>query len=241
LSRIRLLIADDHEILRDGLQTLIEASAQDIEVVSKAADGQEVLNQIARTEPDVVLMDIRMPKLDGIEATRQIRNRYPHVKVLFLTVIGDEEFILQGMQSGASGYLLKDVPSKELLDAIRAVHNGGVHLTPEVANALIARAGKPQQASFVPPADGGDFLGGALLSSKEKEILRLLAQGLDNQAIGKRLYLSWGTVRNYISRIYELIGVHDRAQAVVWAIRHHLIDQDELHAHPPGNDNIGFR
>lgn len=229
MSRIRLLIVDDHEILRGGLQTLIEASAEDIEVVGKAADGQEVLRLIAETEPDVVLMDIRMPKLDGIEATRLVKEKYPHVKVLFLTVIDDEEFILQGMQSGASGYLLKDVPSEELMNAIRAVHSGGVHLTPEVANALVVRAGKPQQVSLTPPSDEGDLLGGALLSGKEKEILRLLAQGLDNQAIAKRLFLSWGTVRNYISRIYELIGVHDRAQAVVWALRHRLIKQDELH------------
>lgn len=221
-----MLIVDDHNVVRDGLQTLIETRATDIEVAGTAVNGQEALELVARTGPDLVLMDLRLPELNGVEATRLIRQQHPRVKVLILTSYDEEKFVVEGMRAGASGYLLKDVSWVELEDAIRTVYRGGVLMTQEIARILVNQSGAnpPKQAADISEEDR---LSDAILSAKEKAVLKLVAQGLDNKAIAKQMFLSEGTVRNYVSHIYELIGVHDRAQAVVWAIRHRLVD-DEL-------------
>jgi DNA-binding NarL/FixJ family response regulator len=220
-----VLIVDDHNVVRDGLQTLIETRATDIEVAGTAVNGQEALELVARTGPDLVLMDLRLPELNGVEATRLIRQQHPRVKVLILTSYDEEKFVVEGMRAGASGYLLKDVSWVELEDAIRTVYRGGVLMTQEIARILVNQSGvnPPKPAADISEEDR---LSDAILSAKEKAVLKLVAQGLDNKAIAKQMFLSEGTVRNYVSHIYELIGVHDRAQAVVWAIRHRLVDDE---------------
>lgn len=225
LAKIRVLIVDDHNVVRDGLQTLIETRTTDIEVAGTAVNGREALDCIAKSEPDLVLMDLRLPQMSGVEATRLICEKYPKIKVLILTSYDEEQFVVEGIRAGASGYLLKDVSWPELEDAIRTVYKGGVLMTQEVAQILVNQSGSSPQLKRNDTSEE-DRLSDAILSVKEKEVLKLVAQGLDNKAIAKLMFLSEGTIRNYVSRIYELIGVHDRAQAVVWAIRHHLIREE---------------
>jgi DNA-binding NarL/FixJ family response regulator len=225
LNKIRVLIVDDHNVVRDGLQTLIETRTSDIEVAGTAVNGQEALDFIAKDEPDLVLMDLRLPQMNGVEATQFICQKYPKIKVLILTSYNEETFVVDGMRAGANGYLLKDVSWSELEDAIRTVNKGGVLMTQEVAQILANQSGKYPQKKHDDTSEE-DRLSDAILSAKEKEVLKLLAQGLDNKAIAKLMFLSEGTIRNYVSHIYELIGVHDRAQAVVWAIRHHLMNDN---------------
>lgn len=232
MDKIRVLIVDDHNVVRDGLKTLIETRAADIEVAGTAVNGQEALDIVEKIQPDLVLMDLRLPQLNGVEATRLIRQKYPKIKVLILTSYDEEKFVVEGMQAGASGYFLKDVSWQELEDAIRTVHRGGVLMTQEIAEILFnqstrsraARAGNSSKQ--LAETSEEDRLSDAILSAKEKEVLKYVARGLDNKAIAKLMFLSEGTVRNYVSHIYELIGVHDRAQAVVWAIRHHLVNTE---------------
>lgn len=223
MNKIRVLIVDDHNITRDGLETLVQARAVDIEVVGTASDGREALARVEELRPDVVLMDVRMPNLDGVQATSEIRRRFPEVKVLILTTFDEEKYIVGGMTAGASGYLLKDVLFPELVEAIQVVHHGGVLMKQDVARVLINRLKSGDSPAIDGVAVEDNFLAGEILSRKEREILRLVAEGMENAGIAKKLFLSEGTVRNYVSRIYELIGVHDRAQAVVWALRHNLI------------------
>ncbi len=225
MAKIRVLIVDDHNVVRDGLQTLIETRTTDIEVAGTAVNGREALDCIAKSEPDLVLMDLRLPQMSGVEATRLICEKYPKIKVLILTSYDEEQFVVEGIRAGASGYLLKDVSWPELEDAIRTVYKGGVLMTQEVAQILVNQSGSSPQLKRNDTSEE-DRLSDAILSVKEKEVLKLVAQGLDNKAIAKLMFLSEGTIRNYVSRIYELIGVHDRAQAVVWAIRHHLIREE---------------
>jgi len=226
MDEIKVMIVDDHDIVRDGLQTLMAARAPEIKVVGIAANGREAVALAEETAPDVVLMDVRMPETDGISATKEIRRRCPQTKILILTSFDEEECIVGSMRAGANGYLLKDVPFHELIKAIHTVYEGGVLMQEDVARILIGSLG----ATGIAPHGkaGEDSLGSAILSARERAILGLVAQGIDNKAIAGRLFLSEGTVRNYVSRIYELIGVHDRAQAVVWAMRHGIIAaQDE--------------
>ena len=219
MDKIKILIVDDHNIVRDGLKTLVDTRASDIVVVGTAVNGLEAVRMTMEMRPDVILMDIRMPVMDGVEATRAIRQECPDAKILVLTTFDEEAFIIGVMSAGANGYLLKDVPFVELVGAIRTVHAGGVLINPKVAQILVDRA------SGIMAGHNGDLLGSEILSGKERQVLSLVAQGLDNKAIAKQLLLSEGTVRNYVSRIDELIGVHDRAQAVVWAIRHKITEE----------------
>ena len=208
-GRIRVLIADDQRLMREGLHTLLELEP-DMEVIGEAADGEEALAQFARHRPDVVLMDVRMPGMNGVQATRRLLERWPEARVIILTTFDDDEYVFQGLRAGALGYLLKAISGAELAHAIRTVAGGGALIEPSVARKVLAEFSRLIPSS--PPPDG------ALsepLSAREKEILRLLAQGLTNREIAARLYLAEGTVKNYVTAILQKLDVRDRTQAAL--------------------------
>jgi DNA-binding NarL/FixJ family response regulator len=212
---IKVLICDDQDIVRQGLQLILETSPG-IEVVGMAEDGAEALELIPKTQPDVVLMDLKMPGMNGIQATRLIHDRYPAIHILALTTFDADEWVFDAIRSGAAGYLLKDTPRDRLVEAIRDTIEGKTHVDPAVAGKLLS---KLRQV----PASVGTAVANSL-SEREREILSLLAQGLNNADIATRLYLSEGTVRNYVSSIFGKLGVSDRTQAAVLAMRYGLVD-----------------
>jgi DNA-binding NarL/FixJ family response regulator len=219
-SRIRVLICDDQWIVCEGLEAILTTDP-DIEVVATVQDAVDALEQIARTEPDVVLMDLKMPGMNGIQATREIRTRYPKVKVLVLTTYGADEWVLDAIRSGAAGYLLKGTPREALIQAVKGTAAGHTHIDPSIAGTLVTEI--VQQS--VSPA-GTSITD--LLSEREMDVLRLLARGLSNADISNRLYLSQGTVRNYVSSILSKLQVADRTQAAVLALRYGLVSLSEL-------------
>ncbi len=212
---IKVLICDDQEIVRQGLQLILETSTG-IEVVGMARDGEEALELAAQTAPDVVLMDLKMPGMNGIQATRLLRERHPGVHVLVLTTFDADEWVFDAIRSGAAGYLLKDTPRDRLAEAIRDTVAGKTHIDPAVAGKLLSKLQQIPASASTAAAD--------CLSEREREILALVARGLTNAEIAARLYLSEGTVGNYVSSIYGKLGVSDRTQAAIWAMRYGLAD-----------------
>lgn len=220
---IRVLIADDQALIRTGIATLLARKA-DIEVVGQAANGREALDLVAALDPDVVLMDVMMPIMDGVEATRQLTQRGPRPAVIMLTTFHDDERVLQSIAAGARGYLLKDVDHRVLADSIRTVAGGGALIHPQITAQLLPRIA--QMASATPPQTTAPPDVAMLLTPREREILRLLAQGFTNQEIGEHLALSIGTVKNHLSVIFAKLAVRDRTQAALWA-REHLQSSSE--------------
>lgn len=204
---IRVLIADDHAVVRGGLEQLI-ATAGDMELVGMAADGAAAVALVAQHAPDIVLMDLAMPGVDGVEATRQIVAARPTSQVVVLTSFSDRQRILDALDAGAAGYVLKHADPDELLDAIRATHGGGAALDPKAARVLLDRQ------RTAPTSPGA-------LSEREIEVLRLVAGGLANKHIARRLGIAERTVKAHLTRIFQRIGVTDRTQAALWA-RDHL-------------------
>ena len=223
---IRVLIADDQRVVREGLSMLV-ALIDDVEVVGAACDGAEAVGRAETYRPAVVLMDLRMPDLDGIAATGLLRERLPAARVLVLTTYADEDAIVPALQAGALGYLTKDASAEQIETAIRAVHAGQTHLDPAVQERLVAAV-----VSRLPaPADPGNLGPGDRkppdgLTIREAEVLSLLASGLSNAEIAQRLYLSHATVKTHINRIFAKTGVRDRAQAVRYAYQHGLTALD---------------
>ncbi|MGC9523359.1 MAG: response regulator [Anaerolineae bacterium] len=211
---IRVLICDDQWIVCEGLEAILDADPE-IEVVGIAGDGAEALEAVGRSHPDVVLMDLKMPVMNGVEATRQIKMRHPAVKVLVLTTYGDDEWVLDAIRSGAAGYLLKGTPRATLIAAVKGTAAGETYIDPKVAGQLLRQVTQPSE-----PAEKSRVL--AKLSDRELDVLRLLAQGLSNTDIAQRLSLSHGTVRNYVSAILTKLDVEDRTQAALLALRHGL-------------------
>jgi DNA-binding NarL/FixJ family response regulator len=215
----RVLIVDDQALMREGLQTLLELD-ETIRVVGTAANGQEALERAQHLAPHVVLMDIRMPGMDGIVATRALKERHPDIRVLMLTTFDDDELIVAALQAGASGYVLKDTPSEQLARDLHAVRAGESSLSPSVArkviDELVARASThgPGPSAAQPRVDAA---GREALSERELEVLRLAAQGLSNREIGARLYITEGTVKNHISSVLSKLHLRDRTQAVLYA------------------------
>jgi DNA-binding NarL/FixJ family response regulator len=212
---IRVLICDDQATICDGLEMMLNADPG-IEVVALAYDGAEALEKIPTVQPDVVLMDLKMPVMNGIQATREISSRFPEIKVLILTTFGDDEWVFDAIRSGAAGYLLKGTPRNELVLAVKGTASGETHVDPAVAGKLfshVAHSTAQQDTTIIKE-----------LSAREREILSLLAQGLTNAEIAERLFLTTGTVRNYASTILTKLGVEDRTQAALLALRHGLID-----------------
>jgi DNA-binding NarL/FixJ family response regulator len=218
---IRILLVDDQQLLRQGLRLILEMEPG-LQVIGEAGDGQEALKAFEMLQPDVVLMDIRMPVLDGVAATQQLRQRWPGSKVIILTTFDDDTYVFEGLRAGAMGYLLKDVSAQELAQAIRTVNAGGALIEPSIARKVLAEFSRLPHPPSSPPAAGDDALIEAL-SERELEILRLMAQGLANRQIAERLYLAEGTVKNYVSSIFQKLGVQDRTQAVLAAQQRGLV------------------
>ena len=208
---IRLLLVDDQRLMRDGLRTLLELES-DFEVVGEAENGAQALESYRQLTPDVILMDIRMPQMDGVEATRRLREIDPEARVIILTTFDDNEYVFEGLRAGALGYLLKDVSSDELADAIRKVAAGGSMIEPSVARKVIA-----EFARLAPPPPQATQELIEPLSEREIEILTLVSRGLTNKEIATKLYLAEGTVKNYVTSILQKIGARDRTQAALRA------------------------
>jgi DNA-binding NarL/FixJ family response regulator len=207
---IRLVIADDHPIYRDGLRLLL-GDHEGIEVVGTATTGSEAVDLAAETAPDVMLMDLRMPELNGIDATRRIVSTSPHIGVLVLTMYEDDESVVAAMRAGARGYLLKGADEEEILHAVRAVARGEAIFGPALATRIADYFAAPEPAA-VPEAFTG-------LTAREREILTLIAQGMSNTAIAARLFLSHKTVRNHVSNVLTKLQAADRAEAIIRARR----------------------
>lgn len=208
--RIRIVLADDHVMVRQGIRQFLE-EAGDIEVVAEAGDGAEAVRLVEAYQPDVAVLDIRMPEVTGVEATRQIKARFPQVRVLVLTAYDDDPYVFALLQAGADGYVLKTASGDELVRAVRTVHGGRTALSPEIAAKVVRQAtsGRPEGAADqVEP-----------LTEREIEVLRLAARGRTNRAIGHELGISHRTVQGHLANIYGKLGVNSRTEAVTEALR----------------------
>jgi len=213
-DKIRVLIADDHTLFRKGVRSMLEAE-DDMQVVGEAATGHQALEQARALMPDVILMDIRMPDVDGIEAARTLHREMPHIGILFVTMYEDDEFVFRGLQAGGRGYILKDADPETMLRAIRAVAHGESLLGPTIAQKVLRQfAALPgKQAPLVDD-----------LTPREQEVLTLIAQGHSNKEIARELCISEKTVKNHINNIFSKLHVYDRTQAVLYAIRKGLVE-----------------
>ncbi|MCC3374711.1 response regulator transcription factor [Cohnella sp. REN36] len=209
----KILIADDQTLMRDGLQTILQLE-EDMEVVATAENGEEACTLAQELRPDLVLMDIRMPVLNGIEAVKRLRPLYPKTKVLVLTTFDEDDYIIEALANGAAGFLLKDIPSDKLLQAIRDAVKGELMLPASVAAKLAARLSAPQAAR--PPVMQPRDRAPVKFTDRETSIIALMVEGRTNREIARLLFMSEGTVKNYISAIYDKIGTNDRTQAVIW-------------------------
>jgi DNA-binding NarL/FixJ family response regulator len=212
---VRVLVVDDQRLIRESIASLLDIQPG-ISVVGTACDGRDAIDKALTLGPDVILMDVRMPTMDGIEAVTILGHRAPDCRVVMLTTFDDEEYVVQALRSGASGYLLKDRPARELADAVRLAHAGVVQFDPAAAARLASALGRPTNAL---PLDQA----GHALTIREVEVLRLVAAGSTNREIAERLYLSEGTVKNHISRILGRLGLRDRTQAAIYARDHGLL------------------
>lgn len=207
---IRVLLADDHGLVRTGLSSLL-GTAADIEVVGEAADGAQAVALVTSTRPDVVLMDLSMPVMDGVSATRAVRRQHPEIRVVVLSSFADQGRVRDAVAAGATGYVLKDCTPDELRSAIRAAAEGHAPLDPRVATALLPTGDTPAEQ----------------LSDRERQVLRLASKGLANKQIGRALGIAERTVKVHLSNIYRRIGVTDRTSAALWA-RDHLTDEARM-------------
>ena len=212
-DKMKILICDDQAVIRDGLEMLLKLE-QDFEIVGAAQDGAEAIELAAQKSPDLILMDLKMPGTNGIEATREICVKHPDIKVLVLTTYDDDEWLFDAIRAGASGYLLKDTPRHKIIEAIRGTVEGKSFLDPAIAGKVLSRVASNQQQPTSVLAEK--------LTGRELDVLRLIAKGFNNNDIAGQLHLSEGTVRNHVSAILEKLGVSDRTQAAVIAIQHGL-------------------
>ncbi|RAK19912.1 LuxR family two component transcriptional regulator [Anoxybacillus vitaminiphilus] len=225
--KTRIVIIDDHQLFREGVKRILDFE-EDFEVVAEGADGSEALNIVEQYKPDVVIMDINMPNINGIEATRQLVKTYPNTKVLILSIHDDENYVTHALQTGAMGYLLKEMDADALIEAVKVVAEGGSYLHPKVTHNLVKEyrrlatedqngAAKGQQKQEV-------RLPLHLLTRRECEVLQLLADGKSNRSIGEALFISEKTVKNHVSNILQKMNVNDRTQAVVMAIKNGWVE-----------------
>lgn len=209
MTVVRVLVVDDQQLVRDGIASLLGIQPG-IEVVGTAADGAEAVAKALESAPDVVLMDVRMPGMDGVAATRALRRDLPACRVVMLTTFDDDEYVTQALRAGASGYLLKDLGAADLAAAVRLTHAGVAPLAAGVAARLAVAPAEP---------------GGGALTAREVEILRLVAKGATNREIGRALFVSEGTVKNHVSRMLSRLGLRDRTQAAIYAREHGLLNE----------------
>ncbi len=208
---IRVLLVDDHEMVREGITALL-ARRKDIEVVGQAANGKEALQQVAALGPDVVLMDIAMPVMDGLQATTEIAKAFPASRVLVLTQYDSREYVFPLLRAGAAGYILKRARANELVEAIRAVHNDGAFLPPPMIHAVVSGIAQAQSAENDSP-----------LTEREREVVRMVAEGLSSREIAERLSISVKTVDTHRANIMEKLGVHNAAELIKYAIRKGMV------------------
>ncbi|ASS74150.1 DNA-binding response regulator [Tumebacillus algifaecis] len=226
---IRVIVVDDQKLMRDGLKTILGLEEQ-IEVVGTAADGRQALEVAKATEPDIVLMDIRMPEVDGVQGARMIREQLPQTKVLMLTTFNDSELIIDALNEGACGYLLKDMPTEVIVQAIMTVSAGGIVLPPESTAQVVAEWKKAREYTAVGEREQGRSASQPSLADdlteREREVLRLLGQGRNNKEIGDTLVITEGTVKNHVSNIISKLQLRDRTQAAIYAVRHGMASFD---------------
>jgi NarL family two-component system response regulator LiaR len=210
MAKIRILLADDHAIVREGTRRVLE-DEDDMEVVAEAGDGEEAVKQATRLKPDIAIIDIAMPKLNGIEATKQIKELVPATAVLILTVFDNDRYVFSLLEAGAAGYLLKNVRGSELVEAIRSVYNGESVLHPTIAGKVLRR--------FMPSAQGASQGTPAVLTDRELEVLVLAAKGMSNKDIADKLYLSVRTVQGHLARIFDKLAVGSRTEAILRGLK----------------------
>ena len=219
MDKIRIIIADDHAVVREGTRKILEQE-QDLQVVGEAADGEEAVKLATSVKPDVAIIDISMPRLDGIEATKQIKALYPSTAILILSAYDDDQFVFSLLEAGAAGYLLKSVRGQELIDAVRAVHAGESVLHPSIARKVLNRfvpvSGKPEKQK---PSE--------VLSKRETDILKFAAKGLSNKEIAQELCLSIRTVQGHLGNIFNKLNVSSRTEAVVHALKEGWVTLDD--------------
>ena len=214
MTDVKVLVVDDQRLVREGIASLLSIQ-EGMSVVGTAVDGQEAVEKALALSPDVVLMDVRMPVMDGIAATVQIRRKLPGCQVLMLTTFDDEEYVVKSLQAGATGYLLKDIPAADLAQAIRLIRAGIYQLSPSVAGKLVGQLGVKSRPAAPPPPEHD-------LTERELEVLRLIAGGATNREIAEALVVSEGTVKNHVSNILSRLGLRDRIQAALYAYDHDL-------------------
>lgn len=224
---IKILLADDHTLFRQGLQRIF-ALEEDMVIAGEAGDGEAVVELAQSLHPDVVIMDINMPKLNGVEATRAIKRRYPEIKILILSIHDDEEYVFETIRAGANGYLLKDVEAEMLVDAIRKMVEGASFVHPRITTKLLEEFKRlSQQATEMPESGFPEGEAGLALpftlTQRENEILKLMAEGKSNRSIGETLFISEKTVKNHVSSILCKMGVEDRTQAVIMAAKKGMV------------------
>lgn len=212
---IKVLIADDQELIRQSLQIVLN-SKNDIEVTGVAADGQEVIRQVRREKPDIILMDIRMPKMDGVQCTKIIKEQYPQIKIIILTTFDDDEYVYNALKYGASGYLLKGVSMDELENAVKTVYSGRAMINPDIAAKVLRLFSQMAQADYTIPVGIKDE---SDLTKTEWKVIAEVEKGASNREISERLNLSEGTVRNYLSAILNKLELRDRTQLAIWAVQ----------------------
>jgi two-component system NarL family response regulator len=215
---IRVLVVDDHAVFRRGLQMVLEQEP-DIEVVGEASDGAEAVTMASNTAPDIVLLDVRMPKRGGIDACTAIKDAVPSVAIIMLTISDEEADLYDAIKAGAVGYLLKDIPIDEVATAVRAVRGGQSYISPSMASKLLT-----EFATMVRRSDERQQLPAPKLTDREMEVLKLVAKGLNNRDIAKQLFISENTVKNHIRNILEKLQLHSRMEAVVYAVREKLLE-----------------
>jgi len=215
---IRVLVADDHELFRRGLE-LVLADEADIEVVGEAGDGQQAVDLAGETVPDVVVMDVRMPVLSGIEAASQIREDMPHVKILMLTISDEEDDLYEAIKAGAAGYLLKEISIDEIANAVRAVQGGQSLISPSMASKLLN-----EFASMIKREEEKQQVPAPRLTPREMEVLQHIAKGQNNREIASELFISENTVKNHVRNILDKLHLHSRMEAVVYAVREKLLE-----------------
>jgi DNA-binding NarL/FixJ family response regulator len=209
MKKIRLLLVDDQVLFVESLKSVIETKTEDIEVVGIARNGEQAIEAVEKRTPDIVLMDVRMPIMDGVEATRRIHDKSPDVRILVLTTFDEDKYVMDAIRHGALGYLLKDIPPSELIAAIRAVNEGASLVSPALLTKIFGDRALSDTKEI-----GQNELWHERLSNREMEILELVSEGYENRQIAEKLFIAEQTVRNYVSGIYAKIGVHSRLQAI---------------------------
>ena len=216
---VRVLVVDDQRLLREGIASLLRIQPG-ITVIGTAASGQEAVASALALTPDVILMDVRMPGMDGVTATAVIHQQLPFSQVLMLTTFDDEEYVISALQAGACGYLLKDIPAQDLADAVHAAYKGMYQLDPAVAAKVVAALSGPERGRMLGPPPPPPALD---LTNRERDVLRLIAVGATNREIAAQLVITEGTVKNHISNILGRLGLRDRTQAAIYAREHGLL------------------